>query len=508
MINHLRFLAFAVSFLVLRSAAATYLLTDLGPGSAVAINASGMVARNDQGKLYLHQGTDVTQIQVINPLGGDNFFPTTSATDLNDTGVLVGSVVGFVPSYYGVFSSDGINQSVMAGPPSFPIAVYRINNAGWVVGNGDPLSGSPTRPFSGPKVLQSQFTPFNQGHGAFLGLNEAGIEVGYFSTNHNIPEFRFTDYRARAVKVVEGVVTFIDTRSPGDAPIYNIGDPTTRLSEAYGINSSGVIVGRMALVPDGPKHAFRYLGNGLEDLGTLGGTASEALDVNASGQIVGNAQTASGQWRPFLYQEGVLTDLNSLLPVGSSTTLVRVYQINDAGAMVGEAVINGATHGFVLTPDNLATPPSIQEQPQGVTVALGAKVTLSVSAIGTQPLSFQWEKNSVPLEGKTAATLVIEKANGFDAGKYRVVVTNSAGKVISTPAVVTVLDPKLVPYALASLSIYGEVGATYVIEAKPAVGDANWEAIATRTLTNSPEWYVDFSSATNVMRIYRSVRVP
>ncbi|MFK5173579.1 hypothetical protein ACI3QN_13780, partial [Propionibacterium freudenreichii] len=67
-----------------------------------------------------------------------------------------------------------------------------------------------------------------------------------------------------------------------------------------------------------------------------------------------------------------------------------------------------------------------------------------MSAIGTQPLSFQWEKNSVPLEGKTADTLVIEKANGFDTGQYRVVVTNSAGKVISTPATVTVLDPKLV----------------------------------------------------------------
>ena len=62
-------------------------------------------------------------------------------------------------------------------------------------------------------------------------------------------------------------------------------------SNAYGINDSGQVVG-MPTPPATPlQHAFLYSGSTMTDLGTLGGTISSATGINASGQVVGNATT-------------------------------------------------------------------------------------------------------------------------------------------------------------------------------------------------------------------------
>ncbi len=68
------------------------------------------------------------------------------------------------------------------------------------------------------------------------------------------------------------------------------------------------------------------------DLGTLGGTFSEAYNVNRFGQVVGCSTTASSEVeRPFLWSNGVMTDLG-VLPGATSSCAV---DINDAGQVVG-----------------------------------------------------------------------------------------------------------------------------------------------------------------------------
>ena len=52
----------------------------------------------------------------------------------------------------------------------------------------------------------------------------------------------------------------------------------------------------------------------ITDLGTLGGDESGAYGINDSGQVVGQAQKASGQKRAFLYESGTMTDLGTLVP--------------------------------------------------------------------------------------------------------------------------------------------------------------------------------------------------
>ena len=92
-------------------------------------------------------------------------------------------------------------------------------------------------------------------------------------------------------------------------------------------------------------------GGPLKDLGTLGGTDSNGLAVNATGQVVGYSTTVTGATHAFLYSDGRLLDLNDLIPAGSGFTLVDATGINNVGqiASFGDTS-DGTEHAFLLTP--------------------------------------------------------------------------------------------------------------------------------------------------------------
>lgn len=69
---------------------------------------------------------------------------------------------------------------------------------------------------------------------------------------------------------------------------------------------------------------------------------------------------------------------------------------------------------------------------------IGGKVTFGVTADGTQPFTYQWNKNGSPIAGATASTYVIQAVAVADAGTYTVTVTNSAGSAVSNNLVFTV----------------------------------------------------------------------
>jgi probable HAF family extracellular repeat protein len=90
----------------------------------------------------------------------------------------------------------------------------------------------------------------------------------------------------------------------------------------------------------------------MADLGTLGGDLSYAYGINSSGQVVGYAYTADDTApHAFLYSNGSMTDLNSLIDSGSGWALRDAEAINDLGQIVGYgASPSGLTHAFLLTP--------------------------------------------------------------------------------------------------------------------------------------------------------------
>lgn len=91
----------------------------------------------------------------------------------------------------------------------------------------------------------------------------------------------------------------------------------------------------------------------MTDLGALPGDVfSLANSVNNRGQIVGFSQDASFNSTALLWQHGVMTDLNALIPPGSHFFLQEALGINNRGQIVGYGIEPGQVfpHGYLLTP--------------------------------------------------------------------------------------------------------------------------------------------------------------
>ena len=83
--------------------------------------------------------------------------------------------------------------------------------------------------------------------------------------------------------------------------------------------------------------------------------------------------------------------------------------------------------------------PVISEHPQSKVGSLGQPVTFTVSASGTEPLSYQWQRNGQNIAGANASSYTIPSVTAGDNGaQFRVVISNGAGTVTSNAATLTV----------------------------------------------------------------------
>ena len=83
--------------------------------------------------------------------------------------------------------------------------------------------------------------------------------------------------------------------------------------------------------------------------------------------------------------------------------------------------------------------PTITTHPSNRTVSVGASATFTVAASGTQPLNYQWLRNTVNISGATSASYTFSNAQLSDSGAmFRCVVSNSFGTATSNAAQLTV----------------------------------------------------------------------
>ncbi len=158
-------------------------------------------------------------------------------------------------------------------------------------------------------------------------------------------------------------------------------------------------------------------------------------------------------------------------PVNSSTQATggpavpgsaEKLSLPSAPLVVGANVLEVEVHQAAATPAELvfglqleasdSLPPSIEDpsQPADRTVVEGSSTSFSAGSIlGTVPMSFQWFKDGVAIEGATSATLTIAEVLFGDAGKYHVDISNATGTTISSRAaqLLTTADPVSFPNA-------------------------------------------------------------
>lgn len=321
--------------------AQTYSMIDIGapPGDAFAapraVNASGQITGSTG------PGGDSGQSGVfIYSHGAFSYLGTLGGNSGVGNGINAsGQVAGYstnAAGTYRAFISNGNTLTDIGDLGGGTAVAYAINDAGAVVGSSVTADGS-NHPFlySNGKMIDLGTLGSPQGGSwwnSAQGVNNFGIVVGQSYTNQNDAPIR-------------GFAWF-------KGKMVELGSLGGSMSQAYAINNRNQVTG-IAYLANGLAHAFITDSSGkMKDLGALQEYGdSWGFGINDAGVVVGQAQLDSGAVHAFVSDGKKMQDLNNLVPKGSGLLLIEAESINDAGQIVcsGEDV-NGNLHAVLLTP--------------------------------------------------------------------------------------------------------------------------------------------------------------
>ena len=360
----------------------SYKITDLGVNKrtdnfnmVMGLNNQGW-AENMDGVLTLPltstsasilSGRAVISIYGVNidlrTLGGDNSW--TNYGGINDRGEAVGMSETSVPDPNGEDMCAFHTQKtcrpflwrdghIMALPTlgGNNGQAAAINNHGQIVGISEttvPDPGCPPSKQPGTTILPVMWekgevralpTLPDEPDGFVQGMNDRGQAVGSTGT--------CTSFAIHAVLWE-------------DDHAFQLADLGHTGSDAYAINDHGQAVGYVSttdgstivasLWPDGRHGA-------VINLGILPGDgAAFATGINNRGQVVGSTFNSQGWSRGFISHDGVMTDLNTLIPRDSNLFINAASNINDRGQISGMATVMSGPdankiHAILLTPAN------------------------------------------------------------------------------------------------------------------------------------------------------------
>ena len=162
----------------------------------------------------------------------------------------------------------------------------------------------------------------------------------------------------------------------------------------------------------------------------------DAYTSASEGDNVYLSVTAMGL-SPFFYQWSRMgTNLAGATDYFLSMNNIQPSQAGDYQVIISNAfgaVTSAIAHVEVLVP------PTITSQPQGANVLAGRSVTLSVTAMGSTPLTYQWTFENVNLADATNSIFTISNVQASHGGYYRVIAQNAAGSATSEVALIRVL---------------------------------------------------------------------
>ncbi|MEO5804723.1 MAG: immunoglobulin domain-containing protein [Verrucomicrobiota bacterium] len=321
-------------------------------------------------------------------------------------------------------------------------------------------------------------------------------------------EVRLQEVQAMRIDLSDSNVVFFSTPSNGDAPLETFGQTTSTFLLTYGVQaavnanffspvsttpneprellglaiSQGTIVSpseigyemllitasNQASIAATPPASFSniYTAVAGSDILVVNGVNQGAVDspnprtavgisqdnrylyfVTIDGRQPGYSDGATlnetAQW---LIRFGTYNGLN--LDGGGSTAMVKA---ESGGATVlnrpsgGVQRVNG-NHIGVFAPQ---LPPVILTAPQSQTALIGQNASFSVGAGGTAPLRYQWRFQGANISGAIGTNLFLTNVQPANAGSYVVVITNNAGAITSTPAILNA------NYALTAMEGFG-----------------------------------------------------
>lgn len=330
-----------------------YIITDLGSLGGVSIspasvNSAGQVA----GTAKISDGSDRAFFWENGKLVNLGTFPGylwgSQAFSINNSGQVVGTCQpgsiyppvgpgpagGKYPTAHAFIWRDGKMEHLGTANVSDSHTPYGINDSGTVVGASQSV-WHPSETWHGAVQWEngSLFSlPGGGGSGTrAMAVNSAGLVVG---------SGRDPDGLLHAFLWEGRILKDMNTIIPaGSSWVW---------SEAVGVNARGQIIGNGA-APNF-SGAFIWENDAIADIGApYPSGRSEVRGINASGAVVGRT-TKGDLWRAFAGRDGWIADLNDLIPLDSGWVLEAATSISNTGFIVGTGKHNGVDRAFILTP--------------------------------------------------------------------------------------------------------------------------------------------------------------
>ena len=255
-------------------------------------------------------------------------------------------------------------------------------------------------------------------------VSAIGSSVNYNSTFHDITTGNNTSGSSPTkFYAVTGYDLCTGWGTPaGESLIEALGTPEPLLiSPASGFSSIGGVGGPFTQT----SQTFTLVNSGTNALTWSSGNTLPWLTVAPSGGALAATGTTAT----------VSVSLNaaaSNLVVGTYSGAVWFTNLNDGFAQ---------SRSFALA---VISPPSIVSQPTNQAALDGATVAFTVGAGGGMPLYYQWQFNSNNLSdgghvfGSATTSLILSNVSSADVGSYSVVVSNAAGAVGSSNALLSI----------------------------------------------------------------------
>lgn len=331
---------------------ASYTVTELGSLQGLSLNNSSQVVGyqfvSGNQRPFLWSNGTLTELGTLGGTWGN-------AEAISDNGLVVGTAATPSGNYSATYWSGEVATPIFSGTTVRGRA-KGVNESGQIAGYS--TQSGPEHAFLYSNGVITDLGTLGGSVSLAYGINENGEVVGYsYPATGNYRAFLYSNGIMMNLGTLPGFLT----------------------SRGLAVNDNSQVVGtawkqeQIGYSWVDINHAFTWVNGQMQDLGTLGGGNSHAFGVNSSGQIVGTAQLSSGWNQATLWSEGTAWNLNQLL-LSPGWDLTSAYAINDQGQILANAWDGVSARSVLLTPSTVLPAPI--PLPQAVWLFISGVVTL------------------------------------------------------------------------------------------------------------------------------------
>ena len=383
--------------------------------------------------------------------------------------------------------------------------------------DGGNISGSTNNSLTISNVSDADAAIYN------LIVSDATGSVTTSNAVLTVNDYPFIAMQPQSQTVLVGSNVTFNTAAYGSPPYvfqwyFNatpVGSPTTGTNlSSYSLTNVGTNQAGSYTVQVVNGYGSVMSSNAILTVVTLPTITTQPVNQTNGAATTATFSVAASSTSPLTYQwqQNGTNLVNGGKFSGATTNTLTITGVSSNEAAIYAVTVTN-TAGSVTSSNATLTviyPPVITGQPIGQRLVLGSGVSFNVAVSGTPPFNYQWRFNAGNLLNATNAIYAILAIVTNNTGNYSVVITNLAGSVTSSNALLTVLVPPTMALQFLAgypfLNLNGMLSNNFVVQYSTNLTGSNWiNLLSVSNLSSSPYQFLDPAGIVPPTRFYRAV---